>query len=91
MSYQQVSELFLVETLKVKDLVTDIDNFFFIDYNDLEHKKLKKLLLNFSSVQFAMCFKNTGDMKVYTPWQLPKEHKLIPYQEANISKLVAKF
>ena len=72
---------------KVKDLITDIEHFFFIGYNELEDKKLKKLPLNFSSVQFAMCFKNTSDLKVYTPWQLPKKHKLIPYQETNFNKL----
>lgn len=76
---------------KVKDLITDIEHYFFISYNELEDKQLKKLPLNFSSMQFAMCFKNTGDLKVYTPWQLPKKHKLIPYQEANFNKLTSRF
>ncbi|MBO6165188.1 MAG: hypothetical protein J6O17_02310 [Eubacterium sp.] len=76
---------------KVKDLITDVEHFFFINYNELEDKQLKKLPLNFSSMQFAMCFKNTGKLKVYTPWQLPKKHKLIPYQEANFNKLAARF
>ena len=76
---------------KVKDLITDVEHSFFIRYNELEDKKLKKLPLNFSSMQFAMCFKNTGDLKVYTPWQLPKKHKLIPYQEANFNKLASRF
>ena len=76
---------------KIKDLITDIDNFFFISYNELEDKQLKKLPLNFSSMQFAMCFKNGGKLKVYTPWQLPKKHKLVPYQEANFNKLAGRF
>ncbi len=75
---------------KVKDLITDIDNFCFFSNDEIETKSLKKLPLHFSSVQFAMCFKNTGELKVNTPWELPKKHKLIPYQEANFNKLAAR-
>ena len=75
---------------KVKDLITDLENFCFFRNDEIESKSLKKLPLHFSSVKLAICFKNTGELKVDTPWELPKKHKLIPYQEANFNKLVAK-
>ena len=75
---------------RVKDLITDKDNFIFFRNDELETKMLKKLPLHFSSVQLALCFKNTGELKVNTPWELPKKHKLIPYQEENFNKLAAR-
>lgn len=75
---------------KVKDLITDIQNFCFFSNDEIESKALKKLPLHFSSVKLAICFKNTGELKVDTPWELPKKHKLIPYQEANFNKLAAR-
>ena len=75
---------------KVKDLITDTDYFCFFSYDEIESMTLKKLPLHFSSVQLAICFKNTGELKVNTPWELPKKHKLIPYQEANFNKLAAR-
>ena len=75
---------------KVKDLITDAESFCFFSNEEIETKRFKKLPLHFSSVQFAICFKNTGELKVETPWELPKKHKLIPYQEANFNKLAAR-
>ena len=75
---------------KVKDLITDIQNFCFFSYEELEYVSLKKLPLVFSSMKLALCFKNTGELKVDTPWQVPKKHKLVPYQEQNFSKLAAR-
>ena len=75
---------------KVKDLITDLEYFCFFSYDEMESIKLKKLPLHFSSVKLAICFKNTGELKVDTPWELPKKHKLIPYQEANFNKLAAR-
>ncbi len=75
---------------KVKDLITVKENFIFFSNDELETKMLKKLPLHFSSVQLALCFKNTGELKVNTPWELPKKHKLIPYQEENFNKLAAR-
>lgn len=74
---------------RVKDLITDTESFCFFSNEEIETKRLKKLPLHFSSVQFAICFKNTGELKVETPWELPKKHKLIPYQETNFNKLAA--
>ena len=74
---------------KVKDLITDVQNFCFFSNDEIESKRLKKLPLHFSSVKLAICFKNTGELKVDTPWELPKKHKLVPYQEANFNKLAA--
>ncbi len=75
---------------KVKDLMTDVDNYVFFENDEIETKALKKLPLHFSSVKLAICFKGTGELKVDTPWELPKKHKLIPYQEENFNKLAAK-
>ncbi|MBQ2581390.1 MAG: hypothetical protein II574_07155, partial [Ruminococcus sp.] len=51
---------------KVKDLITDLDNFCFFRNDEIESKSLKKLPLHFSSVKLAICFKNTGELKVDT-------------------------
>lgn len=75
---------------KVKDLITDVEHFFFFSNDEIETKQIKKLPLHFSSVKLAICFKNTGELKVETPWELPKKHKLIPYQEENFNKLAAR-
>ncbi|MBP3754421.1 MAG: hypothetical protein J6I66_06165 [Lachnospiraceae bacterium] len=75
---------------KIKDLKTDADNFVFFENDEIETKALKKLPLHFSSVKLAICFKGTGELKVDTPWECPKKHKLIPYQEENFNKLAAK-
>jgi len=75
---------------KVKDLITDIEHFVFFRNDEIESKRLKKLPLHFSSVQLAICFRNNSELKVDTPWELPKRHKLIPYQEANYNLLVAR-
>ena len=75
---------------KVKDLTTDIDNFVFFSNDEIVSKELKKLPLNFSSVMFAVLFKNDAEPKVKTPWQMPKKHKLIPYQEENFNKLASR-
>lgn len=75
---------------KVKDLITDIQNFCFFSYEELEYVSLKKLPLVFSSMKLALCFKNTGELKVDTPWQVPKKHKLVSYQEENFNKLAAR-
>jgi hypothetical protein len=75
---------------KVKDLITDIEHFVFFRNDEIESKRLKKLPLHFSSVQLAICFRNNSELKVDTPWELPKRHKLIPYQEANYNLLVTR-
>ena len=75
---------------KVKDLITDVENFVFFYNEEIETRSLKKLPLHFSSVKLALCFKNTGELKVDTPWELFKKHKLIPYQEANFNKLAGR-
>ncbi|MCR5214083.1 MAG: hypothetical protein K6E10_06680 [Eubacterium sp.] len=76
---------------KIKDLITDVENFCFFSNDEIESMALKKLPLHFSSVKLALCFKNTGELKVDTPWELPKKHKLIPYQEENFNKLSQRF
>ena len=74
----------------VKDLTTDIDNFVFFSNDEIESKELKKLPLNFSSMMFSVLFKSDSELKVKTPWQMPKKHKLIPYQEENFKKLASR-
>lgn len=74
----------------VKDLITDVEHFCFFPNEEIETKALKKLPLHFSSMKLAVCFKNTGELKVDTPWQVYKKHKLVPYEEANFNKLAAK-
>ena len=74
----------------VKDLITDIEHFCFFANEEIETKSLKKLPLHFSSMKLAICFKNNGNLKVDTPWQVYKKHKLIPYAETNFNKLAAK-
>ncbi len=73
---------------KIKDFITDIDNYVFINNDEIEKIKLQKLPLNFSSKKLAIYFKNIDDIS--TPWTLPMKHKLVPYQQENYNKLAKK-
>ena len=73
---------------KIKDFITDIDNFIFINNDEIEKIEIQKLPLYFSSKKLAIYFKNLDN--VSTSWTLPKKHKLVSYQEENYNKLVNK-
>lgn len=73
---------------KIKDFITDIDNFVFINNDEIEKVEIQKLPLYFSSKKLAIYFKNLDN--VSTSWTLPKKHKLVSYQEENYNKLVNK-
>lgn len=73
---------------KIKDFITDIDNFVFVSNDEIEKIEIQKLPLYFSSKKLAIYFKNTGN--VSTQWTLPKKHKLVSYQQENFNKLASK-
>ena len=73
---------------KIKDFITDIENYVFINNDEIEKIKIEKLPLHFSSRKLAIYFKNLDN--VSTPWTLPKKHKLVSYQEENYNKLTKK-
>ena len=73
---------------KIKDFITDIDNFVFVSNDEIEKIEIQKLPLYFSSKKLAIYFKNTGN--VSTQWTLPKKHKLVSYQQENFNKLANK-
>lgn len=69
----------------VKDFITDVDNFVFFSKDEIVKKEMKNLLwLKIFKIYFA----NTKD--VGTPWQVPKKHKLVPYQADSFKKLEAR-
>ena len=70
---------------KIKDFITDIDNYVFFKNDEIAQIKIEKLPLHFSSRKLAIYFKNVDN--VGTPWTLPMKHKLIPYQQESYSKL----
>ncbi len=70
---------------KVKDFITDIDNYVFISNDEIEKVQIEKLPLRFSVKKLAVYFKNTD--KVSTPWTLPIKDKLVTYQQENYNKL----
>ena len=73
---------------KVKDLITVIEKYIFIDNSEIEKMEIQKLPLHFSTKKLAVSFKNLGDAS--TPWTLPSKHKLISYQQENYNKLAKK-
>ena len=73
---------------KIKDFKTDIDNYIFFSNDEIEKIEIQKLPLNFKSKKLAIYFKNLGD--ICTPWTMPKNHKLVSYQQDNYNKLVKK-
>lgn len=74
---------------KIKDFITDIDNYIFVSNDEIEKIEIQKLPLYFSSKKLAIYFKNTGN--VCTQWTLPKKHKLVSYQQENYNKLAKKY
>lgn len=70
---------------KIKDFITDIDSYVFINNDEIEKMEIKKLPLYFSSKRLAIYFKNLDN--VSTSWTLPMKHKLVPYQQENYNKL----
>ena len=73
---------------KIKDFITDMDNYIFISNDEIEKIEIQKLPLNFKSKKLAIYFKNLDN--TCTPWTLPKEHKLVSYQQENYNKLANK-
>ncbi len=73
---------------KIKDLITDMDNYIFVNNDEIEKVEIKKLPLNFSSKRLAISFKNLDN--VSTQWTLPKKNKLVSYQQENFNKLAQK-
>ena len=74
---------------KIKDFITDIDSYVFINNDEIEKIKIEKLPLHFSSRKLAIYFKNLGNTS--TQWTLPMKDKLISYQQENYNKLANKF
>ena len=73
---------------KIKDFITDIDNYVFINNDEISKIEIQKLPLHFSSKKLAIYFKNTDN--VSTQWTLPVKHKIISYQQENYIKLSKK-
>ena len=73
---------------KIKDFITDMDNYVFINNDEIEKIEIQKLPLRFSTKKLAIYFKNIDN--VSTPWTLPSKHKLISYQQENYDKLAKK-
>lgn len=73
---------------KIKDLITDVDNYVFMNNDEIEKIAIQKLPLHFSTKKLAIYFKNLDN--VSTQWTLPSKHKLIPYQQENFNKLAQK-
>ena len=73
---------------KIKDLVTDVDNYVFFSNDEIEKVEIQKLPLHFSTKKLAIYFKNLDNIS--TQWTLPTKHKLISYQQENYNKLVKK-
>ena len=73
---------------KIKDFITDLDNYVFINNDKIKKMELQKLPLHFSSKKLAIYFKNLDN--VSTPWTLPIKHKLVSYQQENYNKLTNK-
>ena len=73
---------------KIKDFITNMDNYIFLSNDEIKKMEIQKLPLNFSSKKLAIYFENTGDIS--TPWTLPKKHKLVSYQQENYNKLANK-
>ncbi len=68
---------------KIKDLITDAENYVFFENDEIEKIEIQKLPLRRKTKKLAIYFKNTD--KVCTPWTLPSKHKLVSYQEDNLA------
>ena len=73
---------------KIKDLITDVDNYVFFSNDEIEKVEIQKLPLHFSTKKLAIYFKNLDNIS--TQWTLPIKHKLISYQQENYNKLAHK-
>ena len=73
---------------KIKDFITDMDNYVFIGNDEIKKMEIKKLPLRHSTKKLAIYFNNLDDAS--TPWTLPTKHKLVPYQQENYNKLAKK-
>ena len=73
---------------KIKDFITDIDNYVFIGNDEIARISIEKLPLHFSTKKLAIYFKNLDNIS--TQWTLPTKNKLVSYQEENCSKLASK-
>ena len=73
---------------KIKDFITDIDNYVFINNDEIEKVRIEKLPLHFSSRKLAIYLKNAGNTS--TQWTLPMKNKLVSYQQENYNKLASK-
>jgi len=73
---------------KIKDFITDIDNYVFINNDEIEKVRIEKLPLHFSSRKLAIYLKNAGNTS--TPWTLPMKNKWVEYQQENYNKLASK-
>jgi hypothetical protein len=73
---------------KIKDFITDIDNYVFIGNEEIARINIEKLPLHFSTKKLAIYFKNLEN--VSTQWTLPTKNKLVSYQEENCGKLASK-
>jgi hypothetical protein len=73
---------------RIKDLITDIDSYVFMNSDEIEKIKIEKLPLHFSSRKLAVYFKNLGNTS--TQWTLPMKDKFVSYQQENYNKLANK-
>ena len=73
---------------KIKDFITDIDNYVFIGNDEIARINIEKLPLHFSTKKLAIYFKNLDNIS--TQWTLPTKNKLVSYQEENCGKLASK-
>ena len=73
---------------KIKDFITDIDNYVFIGNEEIARINIEKLPLHFSTKKLAIYFKNLDN--VSTQWTLPTKNKLVTYQQENCNKLASR-
>lgn len=73
---------------KIKDFITDIDNYIFIKNDEIEKIEIKKLPLRSKVKRLAVYFKDLDGAN--TPWTLPVKDKIVSYQEENYNKLAQK-
>ena len=73
---------------KIKDFITDIDNYVFIGNEEIGRISIEKLPLHFSTKKLAIYFKNLDN--VSTQWTLPTKNKLVTYQQENCNKLASR-
>lgn len=73
---------------KIKDLITNIENYVFINNDEISKISIEKLPLHFSTKKLAIYFKNLGN--VSTQWTLHTKDKLVAYQQENCNKLASR-